>query len=300
MPSDNPLVSLILPTCDRPQLVRRALDSARAQTWPNLEILLVDANRRTPPAAENPTLSDVWSDARVRLIDGRNTRNAAMARNRALEAARGDWVTFLDDDDEYLPSKIAAQAELARRTGARLVVCGYDFIRPRRTRTRQVDQPVFAGDDILRRAHLGSPLLFHRRTEDLRFDPGLSAGEDMPYVLRLLRRHGQREIPCVPAPLVRVHAGTDGRSVHADKEAVWRAYRTAWPLARALFSPEARRGWLTLGLLERGLGGVGSNAAFLAHALRLLRQRGPGEWRLVAHFLLARRWLQSAGRSNAR
>ena len=52
-----PEVTVILPTCDRPLLVGRALDSLRAQTFTDFELLLVDGNRAGPPVGENPQLA---------------------------------------------------------------------------------------------------------------------------------------------------------------------------------------------------------------------------------------------------
>jgi len=218
----------------------------------------------------------------------RNPTNAAASRNVGLAAARGRWITFLDDDDEYLPGKLQAQHALALERGAPLVVCGYEFVWPHRTRVRQTAATGFHGDEILRRANLGSPLLFHQRTEAVRFDDRLAAGEDMLYAQELLLAHRQGELPCVPRALVRVHASAAATSVHRNKEQVWRGYRAAYRVARRQFSPAACREFLLLGKLERAVGGYGSAPGFLRTVLAVLRERGLQEWRLAAYALLTR------------
>lgn len=283
-----PEISVIIPTCDRPQLVGRALRSVLAQTGPTFEIILVDANRTIATEAAAIAFAPWRDEPRIRLVSARGTPNAAASRNVGLAAARGRWITFLDDDDEYLPGKLQSQHALAHESGAALVVCGYEFVWPRRTRVRQVAQPRFLGDEILRKANLGSPLLFHRRTDAVRFDERLSAGEDMLYAQELLLAHRQSELPCVPQALVRVHASAAATSVHRNKEAVWRGYRAAYRVARRQFSPAACRAFLLLGQLERGVGGHGSHLAFLRTVLAALRERGAQEWRLAAYALLTR------------
>lgn len=283
-----PAVSVILPTCDRPRLVPRALASLLAQTWGDFEILLVDAGRREPPVTANPALAPALADPRVRVLDGRATRNAAMARNTGLRAARGDWVTFLDDDDEYQPDKLASQHALAHATGAPLVVCGYEFVWPRRRRVRQTERDVFRGDEILTRAFLGSPVLFHRREPGLFFDEGRAAGEDMPYAVQFICRHRIRALPNVPRPLVTVHPQPAGKSVHADKASVWQSYRATASLGRADFSREARHAFLARGRLERAMGGHGDWSHFLGCALAVLRTGGTRQGRFLGYALLAR------------
>lgn len=283
-----PEVSVILPTCDRPRLVGHALRSLLAQTFTNLEVLLVDSNRREPPVADNPELAALLRDPRVRLLDGRATRNAAMSRNVGLRAAGGNWITFLDDDDEYRPDKIEAQHALARASGAPLVLCGYEFVWPHRRRRRQVGRTHFTGDEILTRAFLGSPVLFHRRDEHVRFDETLAAGEDLHYALQLTLRHRLHALPCVPRALVVVFPQATGQGVHHDKEAVWRACRASLRLARGGFSRAARHALLAQGQIERAIGGHGGPGHFLGCLIAVLRWRGPHEWRFVIFALMAR------------
>ncbi len=283
-----PNVSIILPTCDRPLLVGRALTSLLQQTYADLEVLLVDGNRREGPVTANTGLAGLIRDPRVRVIDGRATRNAAMARNAGLGAAAGEWITFLDDDDEYRPEKIAAQHALALAAKSPLVLCGYEFVWPRRRRLRQIDRTIFRDDELISRAFLGSPALFHRRTDGIRFDETLSAGEDVPYALRLILHHNLREVPCVPRALVVVYPQPRGTSVHADKEAVWRACRASWRLARHRFSRAGRRALLAHGRLERAMGGHGGARHFLRCVIAVLRTRGLRDWRLAAHAILIR------------
>lgn len=262
--------------------------SVLQQSFRDFEVLLVDANRRAPPVAENPRLTDLLIRPGIRILNGRGTHNAASARNVGLRAARGEWITFLDDDDAYHPEKLEAQHKLATRTGAALVLCGYEFLWPKRRRIRQTEMTTYRRDELLTHAYLGSPALFHRRDSALQFDENLTAGEDVPYALRFIVRHGIHEVPNVPRSLIVVHPQPRGMSVHGDKEAVWHACRASWRIARPCFSRAARRTLLANGRLERAIGGHGTFTEFCRRVVAVLRTRGLREWRLAVFAVLAR------------
>lgn len=102
----EPVASIVIPTRDRPQLVARATASALAQTMADLEVLVVDDGSVEPVRLPG--------DGRVRLIRQERPRGPCAARNLAVAAARGRWITFLDDDDQLEPDMLAASLRAAR------------------------------------------------------------------------------------------------------------------------------------------------------------------------------------------
>jgi glycosyltransferase involved in cell wall biosynthesis len=103
------LVSVIIPTRNRPDLVLRAVRSALAQTHGDLEVLVVVDGPCSKTAA---SLAEV-SDSRLRLIQLAESVGGSDARNTGVQNAAGEWVAFLDDDDEWLPAKIEKQMAVA-------------------------------------------------------------------------------------------------------------------------------------------------------------------------------------------
>jgi glycosyltransferase involved in cell wall biosynthesis len=91
----NPKLSIIIPTHNRPHLLPLAVKSALEQTLDDLEVIVVDDASDRPP--------ELPSTPRLRLIRLSESRGGAGARNVGTEAARGRWVTYLDDDDRLLP-----------------------------------------------------------------------------------------------------------------------------------------------------------------------------------------------------
>lgn len=92
--TNAPRVSVIVPTHNRPDLLREALDSLCAQTFQAWEAVVVD-DASNPPAAP-----DV-GDARIRIIRHSSAQGGAAAKNSGIQNARGDLLAFLDDDDCY-------------------------------------------------------------------------------------------------------------------------------------------------------------------------------------------------------
>lgn len=134
----NPLISVVIPTRGRPQLVLRALNSALAQTQRNIEVVVVIDG---PDPLTRDELARI-TDPRLVCVPLEKSAGGAEARNVGARTARGRWIALLDDDDEWLPDKLAAQlrAAEAQKSGESLVVCRYivrrqghpEVLRPRR------------------------------------------------------------------------------------------------------------------------------------------------------------------------
>jgi glycosyltransferase involved in cell wall biosynthesis len=113
----TPLVSVIIPTYNRAEMVCRAIDSALSQTYTNKEIIVVDDGSTD----QTPDRLAAYGH-RIRTIAQGNA-GPSSARNRGIAAAAGEIVAFLDSDDYWLPSKLARQVELLQRAGDSVPCC---------------------------------------------------------------------------------------------------------------------------------------------------------------------------------
>jgi glycosyltransferase involved in cell wall biosynthesis len=104
-----PLVSAVIPTRNRPAMVCRAVRCALGQTHLNLEVVVVIDG---PDAATLEALEALNED-RLRIVAINQNVGGSEARNEGVRRARGEWIAFLDDDDEWLPEKIERQLAAA-------------------------------------------------------------------------------------------------------------------------------------------------------------------------------------------
>jgi glycosyltransferase involved in cell wall biosynthesis len=114
------LVSVVIPTADRSDLVVRAVQSVLSQSYRDLEVIVVIDG---PDPGSRAAVSGV-SDPRVRSLELDERVGPGAARNAGVAESRGTWIAFLDDDDEWLPERVERQLETARRVAgdARVIV----------------------------------------------------------------------------------------------------------------------------------------------------------------------------------
>ncbi len=115
---DPPLVSALVPVYKGEETIDRCLASLRRQTWPNLEIVVVD-DGSTDATAE--CVAKHLNDPRVRYFDKPHTGRPE-TRNRCVAEARGRYLAWLDADDEAMPNRIRAEVHAARDAGDAEVV----------------------------------------------------------------------------------------------------------------------------------------------------------------------------------
>ncbi|MAO65623.1 MAG: glycosyl transferase [Balneola sp.] len=100
-----PLVSVIIPTHNRLDLVRRAVDSVLNQTYPNIEIIVVD------DASELNVQNHLPKEPNIQVLRNEVNKGGCFSRNQGIKKAKGIYINFLDDDDIFFPEKISKQVE---------------------------------------------------------------------------------------------------------------------------------------------------------------------------------------------
>jgi glycosyltransferase involved in cell wall biosynthesis len=292
---EAPLVTVIIPTRDRPGLAAQAVRSAVTQTYEHLEIVVVD-DCSIAPLALPP---DLAGDPRVSTIRLNTAVGAAEARNTGARASHGALLAFLDDDDEWRPAKIERQVQVLRvDAGVAAVETGYELWDGRRLIGRYLPRP----DRDLRTALLTQPLLqpstvLLRKSafEELGgFDPLLTRVEDWEFWVRFADSYEAAALP-------EVHVDRRATEASDDEMLVWYREMVRRLEARidALPPPERSRVRAVHLLAESHLlAGLGEKEGARAKALLALRER-PSGWRrpalyVVRSFIGERAW--SAGK----
>ena len=119
MPDPPPLVSVCISHFDRPTLLAQTIDSLRVQTWPNLEVVLVDD--ASPSAATRDWLASQEADFAARgwqIIRNETEQWQSISRNKAAAASRGDFILVMDDDNLARPHEVETMVRALLATGA--------------------------------------------------------------------------------------------------------------------------------------------------------------------------------------
>ncbi|GAA1611463.1 glycosyltransferase family 2 protein [Actinoplanes couchii] len=216
--SAEPDVSVVIPTCNRPELAVRAVGSALAQTHDRLEVIVVVDGPDEDTVAALGRIAD--SRLRVEVLPER--RKAPHARNVGAQQARGRFVALLDDDDEWLPNKLEVQLKLAGGSNADYPVVATrlinrtpraDSIMPRRLPAAgeplseyfTVRRGLFYGDGFIQTSTIMAPAELLRRVP---FTVGLRRQQELDWALRAVREDGV-ELLYAEEPLVLWHQDED-------------------------------------------------------------------------------------------
>jgi glycosyltransferase involved in cell wall biosynthesis len=223
---DQIKVSVIIPTHNRKQMLARAVDSVLRQSHPHWELFIVDDGSNDGTEAWARTLSD----PRICYLRHSTNQGACAARNTGIRAASGDFIAWLDSDDEWWPDKLERQLQRFAQTSdpaLGVVTCGVIFAREDGKTTLWL--PTHRGHVVERlfnqeKLGVGPQYLLVKRKylfdpEPLLFDVNMPARQDLDFTVRLLQRC---HLDFVEAPLVTIHhhkgerVWTPERSIQAD------------------------------------------------------------------------------------
>lgn len=191
----KPIISTVIPTRNRPLLVERAVKSALAQTFKEIEVIvMIDGS----DASTRAVLAEI-NDPRLKCIELQIPGGAAAARNAGVFEAAGEWIAFLDDDDEWLPQKLERQIEVANLSQYEFPIVASrltarspkgDYIRP--TRFLSLSEPIseyllarnslFQGEGLIQTSVL---LTKKKLLQQVPFRTDLQRHQDWDWLLRV-------------------------------------------------------------------------------------------------------------------
>ncbi len=108
----SPLFSIVVPTFNRPAMLKRAIESIERQTLTDFEIIISDDGS----SADINEVVACFPGLRISLLRSGENAGATVARNRGIDRSSGRYIAFLDDDDEYLPDFLASTLETLERS----------------------------------------------------------------------------------------------------------------------------------------------------------------------------------------
>lgn len=241
-----PEVSVVIPTRNRPQLVTRAVRSALAQTMSDIEVVVVVDG----PDEQTPKALVEIGDPRIRVVALPAKGGAPNARNVGARTALAPWTALLDDDDEWLPEKLAVQLELAGNAGVPMPIVATrllnrtpraEYVMPRRlpdpdenlSEYFTVRRGLFHGEGFIQTSTIMAPTELLRRVP---FTVGLRRQQELDWTLRAVQQDGTALV-VAEDPLVIWHQDEDRERI--SLELPWESQLAWLRRSRALFTPRA-------------------------------------------------------------
>lgn len=210
------MVSVIISTCKRaPEILERALKSVLAQTYKEIEIIVVDDSPATYVRRNDIKNLILKYGNSVMYIQHKKNSGACAARNTGLKHARGEYVAFLDDDDEWVSTKIQKQVEKMERCSedTALIYCGNSIVNDlsgEETIAKKKYYRGYAFSELIKQNFIGSTSYPLIKTQVLReiggFDEKMPAAQDFDVWLRIAIKY---QIDYVAENLVKYHIHGD-------------------------------------------------------------------------------------------
>ncbi|MEA2018498.1 MAG: glycosyltransferase family 2 protein [Campylobacterota bacterium] len=120
----NKKVSIVITAYNREDMIIRAIQSVIGQTYQNIEIIIVDdCSTDNTQQVLNSFLNELKYD-NIHYLRNERNKGANFSRNRGIEASTGEYISFLDDDDEYFPTKIEEQVQYMNEYKGSIIYCG--------------------------------------------------------------------------------------------------------------------------------------------------------------------------------
>lgn len=183
----GPLVSVVIPTFNRGYIISRAIESVLNQSYTNWELIIVDDGSTDDT---KDIIKSYLKDKRVKYFYQKNAGVSA-ARNLAIKKARGEYIAFLDSDDEFLSNKLGVQLRSMRLKKAELSICGeYQIfenskvIKSHVPKLSSLSYEKFITHSITHSASL----IIIKKESNIFFNEDMPAIEDTDFVLRFLKR----------------------------------------------------------------------------------------------------------------
>lgn len=193
MINKNPLITCIIPTHNRFNLLKRAVESVLQQTYANKELLIINDHS---DYSEYDLLNNISNlNTKIKLINLPNDkRGACAARNIGINEAKGEYISFLDDDDIWHPNKLAWQINTFLNDDVKIVYGSYITVSQINKKGRFIKQiKTVSYKDLLWFNYIGSTSLIMVKAElakKIYFDEKLLSLQDADFYLRILKNGG--------------------------------------------------------------------------------------------------------------
>jgi glycosyltransferase involved in cell wall biosynthesis len=277
----NPVVSVIIPVFNRAATIRRAIESVLSQTLVEMEIIVVD-DGSTDATCE---LIRNIPDKRIKLIPQKTNLGVSSARNTGMREASGQYIAWLDSDDEWFPNKLREQVSIIERHPDHIHKACYTAFEMEVQGSIQVNSP-----DLPNRKQLwlgcglaaGSTLLFKRELlSDIGYlDEDFICYEDWDWLLRYCKFFG---LLSIEQPQARVHFSSNrsAKKVELSTYHFLKKYQDELKGMGIYGNKVISRRWMEMSRFYAQEKDTNNTLVYLFKSLRMYPFHSPGAWILL-------------------
>ncbi len=246
--TQNPLISVVIPTRNRPGFVLRAIESARRQTYRPIQIVVVVDG----PDDESVKALRSVQDEHLKIVALQENVGGSEARNTGVRESGGEWIALLDDDDEWMPEKLEKQMALLQGlpnkhafAACRFVERSNDEVRTYPSRIPESGESIDnymcrprglrTGGELLQTSTLLAPRAL---LMEVPFVRGLKRGQEFVWMVEANTRGGAG-FHVVPEVLSFFNATGFSDAVRISAKPNWRSFYTCLQSIKHLFDRRA-------------------------------------------------------------
>lgn len=179
-------VSVIIPLHNSSKHIEECINSVIKQTYNNLEIIVVD------DASKDNSIETIRSknDSRIRIIEIKENVGVAIARNKGIEEARGEYICFLDSDDYWVLDKLEKQIKFIEENNYTFIYGGYEYLKNERRKKAKVPKSLNYNQLLRNHAIFTSTVMLNMaklKKEDI-YMPNIKRGQDMATWWNILKK----------------------------------------------------------------------------------------------------------------
>ena len=228
---NNKLISIVIPTRNRPKYLEKAIQTVLKQTYQDFEIIIIDDGSETD---YNPILKK-HKDKRIKYYKNPNKKGAPFSRNLGTEKAKGEYIAFLDDDDEWDPTKLEKQIKEIKNPKVGLVIC---YSLDKRFGRQRISKPpkTVTYKNLLRSFNLSSTSSYMTKKKIIKeiggFDLSLPSAQEYDLAIRISKKY---QIITIPEILMTQNASEGQISENWTKKikgiiAMYKKYAKEYPV----------------------------------------------------------------------
>lgn len=191
----RPLISIYMPTWNRQQLAIRAINSVLRQDYEHWEMIIVDDCSSSWEQLKN--FVEGLNDPRVRYIRNDYNSGACAVRNQAIRQAKGEFITGIDDDDEWMPERLSTFLEHKHQLVTHAFLYANDYLCEGQVYSQPASLPLYPKSPwslklFYKRNIVGNQVFTYAwRFKSCLFDTELAAAQDYDIFLRMVVEYGE-------------------------------------------------------------------------------------------------------------